>query len=262
MQTFTDKMKRLERVRLHLRRRYGDPPRVTVTHPVENALRAILNEEAAGAQVDEAMERLHQHFVDLNDLRVSRPREIRDVLGTDFPRGGHKARVIPRLLDQVFHQHNSMVWDFLEAMGKVETRTYFEKLEEVRPFVAAVLARDCVGAHAFPVDNDVARVLGRLGIVDPAKESEAKMQDLLERGVKANRAYEVHGLVKRLAEDLCVVGTPVCARCPLGAMCPSAVLPPKGRRRKAAAKAKAAAKPARAPKAAAKKKPKAASRKR
>jgi endonuclease III len=69
-------------------------------------------------------------------------------------------------LDQVFHQHNSMVWDFLETMGKVEARAHFEKMEEVRPFVAATMARDCVGAHAFPVDSDVARVLGRLAILD------------------------------------------------------------------------------------------------
>jgi len=274
MPTFTDRMKRLERARLFLRRRYGEPPRAVVTHAVEHALRAILSEEATAAQVEEAMERLHQHFVDLNDLRVSRPREIRDVLGADFPRSGLKARVIPRLLDQVFHQHNSMVWDFLEAMGKVETRAHFEKLEEVRPFVAATMARDCVGAHAFPVDSDVARVLGRLAILDPSKESEAEMQAQLERGVKANRAYEVHALLKRLAEDLCIVGTPLCAPCPLNAMCPSAVLPPKGKGRKAEAKAaKAEPKPARAakaavrvkaaakPKAAAKKKPKPAPRK-
>jgi len=271
MPTFTDKMKRLERARLLLRRRYGEPPRVVVTHAVEHALRAILSEEATGAQVDEAMERLHHHFVDLNDLRVSRPREIRDVLGPDFPRSGLKARVIPRLLDQVFHQHNSMVWDFLEAMGKVEARAHFEKMEEVRPFVAATMARDCVGAHAFPVDSDVARVLGRLAILDPSKDSEAEMQAQLERGVKANRAYEVHGLLKRLAEDLCIVGTPLCAPCPLSAMCPSAVLPPKGKGRKPEAKAakaearvKAEAKPKAAakPKAPAKKKkPKPAPRK-
>jgi len=256
MPTFTDKMRRLERVRQHLKRRFGDSPRVTVTHAVEHALRVILGEEAAGAQVDEAMERLHRHFVDLNDLRVSRPCEIRDVLGTDFPRSGHKARVIPRLLDQVFKQHNSMVWDFLESMGKVEARAYFEKLEEVRPFVAATIARDCAGAHAFPVDNDIARVLGRLGILDPATASEAEMQAVLERGVRASRAYEAHGLIKRLAEDRCVVDTPRCPECPLRKMCASAVFPPKGRKiRKGTAKGapKAARKRASASKAGARK---------
>jgi endonuclease-3 len=237
MATFADKVKRLERIRLVLRRRYGEAPRIMVTSPVEHALRTILGEEAAAAQVEDALDRLRRHFVDWNDLRVSRPREIRDVLGSDFPRSGYKARVIPRLLDQVFKQHNSMVWNFLEALGKVQTRAYFEKLEEVRPFVAATLARDCVGAHAVPVDLDVSRVLGRLGVLHPAKESESEMQALLERAVKANRAYELHWLVKRLGEDLCIVGTPLCGECPLNPMCPSAVCPPKGRRRRSAKKA-------------------------
>ena len=229
MATFTEKAKRLDRIRLALKRRYGDEPRAPVTHPVEHAVRAILAEEATRDAVEKALERLRQHFVDMNDLRVSRPREIREVLGANFPRSGYKARVIPRLLDQVFKQHNSMVWDFLETMGKVETRAYFEKLEEVRPFVAATLARDCADAHAVPVDNDVARVLGRLGIADPGAQSETDMQAFLERAVRASRAYEVHRLVKRLGEELCVVGTPGCGKCPLRRTCPSAVSPAKRR---------------------------------
>jgi len=236
MASFTDKVKRLERVRQALRRRYGEPTPAACARPVEHAVRVILAEEASAAQVDAAMARLGEHFVDMNDLRVSRPREIRDVLGASFPRAGHKARVIPRLLDQVFKQYNSMEWKFLEGMGKVQARAFFEKLEEVRPFVAAAVARVCVGAHAFPVDNDVARVLGRLGILDPATESEAEMQGLLERAVKADRAAEAHALVRRLGEDLCVVGTPLCAECPLNPICPSAVCPPKGKVRKARVK--------------------------
>jgi len=234
MPTFTDKVKRLERIRLALKRRYGDEPRAPVTHPVEHAIRTILGEEATREAVEKAVDRLRRHFIDWNDLRVSRPREIREVLGAGFPRAGHKARVIPRLLDQVFKQHNSMVWDFLESMGKMETRAYFERLEEVRPFVAATMARDCVGAHTLPVDNDVARALGRLGIVDPAAESQADMQALLERAVKSNRAFDLHRLIKRLAEQLCVVGTPLCPKCPLRKTCPSARRPKKRRARKKA----------------------------
>jgi len=254
MLIFADKVRRLERVRLALKKRYGDAPPVAVAHPVEHVLRAILSEEATSRQADDALDRLRRHFVDWNDLRVSRPREIREVLGTNFPRSSHKARVIPRLLDQVFKQYNSMVWDFLEKMGKVETRAFFEKLEDVRPFVAAIIARDCVGAHAVPVDYDVARVLGRLAVLDPSTQSEAEMQAILERAVKATRAYEVHWLAKRLGEDLCIVGTPLCRQCPLNSFCPSAAIPSRTR----ANKKKAAAKPS---KPAAKKKPKAAARK-
>jgi endonuclease III len=223
MPTFTNKLKSVERIRQHLRRRHGEAPKVTVTHPVEHAIRAILAEEATAAEVDAALDRLRRHFVDMNDLRVSRPREIRDVLGPNFPRSSHKARVIPRLLDQVFHQHNSMVWDFLESMGKVQARAYFEKLEDVRPFVAAVLARDVAGAHAVPVDNDVARVLGRLGILDPTSMSEVEMQAFLERAVKANRAYEFHWLVKRLSEEFCLAGDALCVKCTLKTVCVAAV---------------------------------------
>jgi endonuclease-3 len=232
MSTFGQKARRLEKARLLLRRRYGEAPKAMVTHPVEHVLRTILSEEATPSQVEQAMNRLRQEFVDWNDLRVSRPREIRETLGAEFPRAAEKARVIPRLLDQVFKRHNSMVWDFLEQLGKVAARAYFESLEEVRPFVAATIARDCAGAHAFPVDRDVARALGRLHVLDPDAQSETEMQAMLERAVKHTRAYESHWLLKRLAEDLCLVQTPVCSQCPLRKMCPSAVVAPKGRARR------------------------------
>ncbi len=97
MTHFADKVKRLERIRQTLRRRYGEAARASVTHPVEHALAAILGEEAAEKKAREALERLRGQFVDLNDLRVSRPHEIREALGHNFPRSGQKARVIPRL---------------------------------------------------------------------------------------------------------------------------------------------------------------------
>ncbi|MBL7140025.1 MAG: hypothetical protein ISS74_03870 [Planctomycetes bacterium] len=242
MVTFTDKVKHLERVRRALRRAYGEAPQRPVTHPVEHLVRTILSEEATAEAVDRAMERIARCFADWNDLRVSRPREIREMLGPEFPRAGHKARVIPRVLDQVFKWHNSMVWDFLEPMGKVETRAFFEKLEEVRPFVAATMARDCASAHAFPVDRDVARVLGRLGLVDVESESESDMQAFLERAVKSDHAYELHAHVKRLAADVCVPGEPLCSTCPLKKMCPTvAEVLARRRERKKAKKPKKAA---------------------
>lgn len=230
MTTFAEKARRLDRERLLLKHRYGDAPKLMLTHPVEHILRAILSEEATASQVEQAMRRLREQFVDWNDLRASRPREIREALEPDFPRAAEKARVIPRLLDQVFKHHNSMVWDFMEGMGKVATRAFFESLEEVRPFLAATIARDATGAHAFPVDRDIARVLGRLDILDPEAASETQMQAFLERAVKSPRAYEIHYLVKRLAEDLCLPETPVCSQCPLRKKCPSVVSEPRRRR--------------------------------
>ena len=232
MLTFTDKAKRLERIRKALKRKYGDIERAPVTHPVEHAVRTVLQEEVTRAEVDAAMDRIRDRFIDYNDLRVSRPREIRDVLGDDFRRAGAKARVIPRLLDQVFKRHNSMVWDFLEEMGKIECRDFFEALEEVRPYVAATLARDCADAHTFPVDRDVGRALGRLGLVDPDSDSEADMQAFMERAVTSDHAWELHALLRRLAEDVCVVGEPKCSACALKTMCPTAEQRAAARKRK------------------------------
>jgi len=240
MASFTEKVKHLGRVRKALRRAWGEAPRPTVTHPVAHLVRTILAEEATPQAVDAAMQRITAHFVDRNDLRVSRPREIREVLGPDFPRAGAKARAIPRVLDQVFKWHNSMVWDFLENMGKVETRAFFEKLEEVRPFVAATIARDCAGAHTFPVDRDVARVLVRLGLVDES-ESETDMQAFLERAVKSEQALELHAHLKRLAAEACVPGDPLCPSCPLKNMCPTGAEVLAAIKRKKARKAKKAA---------------------
>ncbi len=251
MATFTQKANRLEKVRRRLKRHYGEPDLTEPGDPVQHAVRAILGEEATAEQVEAAIDRFREHFAGWNDLRVSRPRETREILGRDFPRAGHKARVLPRLLDQVFKLYNSMKWDFLPEMGKTEARAFFEGLEEVRPFLAATLARDYTEAHAFPVDADIARVLGRLEILDPEEESEAEMQGLLERAVKAPRARELHALVKTLGEDFCVPGEPLCAKCTLRNLCPTGIEKLAKPKKRAAPKKKA--KPQSSRKAAAKK---------
>jgi len=266
MATFTEKAKRLDRIRRDLAQALGPVQRQPVYDPVEHVLRAVLGEEATEAEVEAALQRMRDHFVDWNDLRVSRPREIREVLGEAFPLAGPKARVIPRLLDQVFKRHNTMRWEFLREMGKVEVRRLFEDLEEVRPFVAATMARDLAGAHAFPVDRDVARVLRRLELADPQAQSEAQMQAFLERAVKAADAPTLHAQVKRLAEAVCRPEAPDCPACPLRQTCPTAAARARAEaeaRRQAAArkrekKKKAAAKKAARPKRAAKKKSRAA----
>ncbi|MDP6381493.1 MAG: hypothetical protein QF662_09130, partial [Phycisphaerae bacterium] len=254
--TFTQKANLLRQLHRLLKKRYGAREFHKPIHPVEHAVAAILWEQATSEQVEAAMNRLRRAFVDWNEVRVSRPREIREVLGS-LPRAASKAEQIPLILHEVFMQHHSMCWsEFLEKMGKRQMREFFEKIPGLRHYVAATIARDFAGAHAFPIDLDLHRVLVRLGILAP-EISEPEAQAFMERAVKNAHTYELHALLKHLAETLCKSNRPKCSRCPLRAKCPSMVVEKK-RKRKAPAKARKVVKKKTAKKAvkkAAKKKP-------
>ncbi|MDK1030474.1 MAG: hypothetical protein QGD94_00530 [Planctomycetia bacterium] len=219
--SFTQKANRIRLLHQLLRRRLGAREFHKPIHPVEHAVKAVLWELATAEQVESTMNKMRRSFVDWNEVRVSRPREIREVLGS-LPGAAAKAEQIPLLLHEVFLRQHSMFWtDFLENMSKREMRDFFSGISGLRRYIAAVMARDYAGMHAFPVDADIHRVLVRLGIFAPGMP-EREAHGFMERAVKSKQAYEVHALLRELAERLCVADNPLCSRCPLRQKCPSA----------------------------------------
>ena len=77
--------------------------------------------------------------------------------------------------------------------------------------------------RAMVVDTQVHRVARRLGLVsrsaEPAQSHEALMA-MAPNGWAAEDFYELHWLMKGLAQSLCTDSPPACGRCPLNALCP------------------------------------------
>jgi endonuclease III len=267
MSSFTERQAGLQKATRLLRKKFGKQQPTPTEDVALQVLRFILLEASSQAAVDEAMRRIPAGFVDLNELRISFPEEIAEVV----PGVSHiqrKASRITQLFNAMFLRHNTMTWEFLRSYNIRDLRQYFEKIDGGDAALGAAAVMLLSSGHAIPADSDVRRTLGRLGLTEHG-EDVAALQGFLERAVSKEQGYETWALLHRLAETVCVVGEPLCAKCELHAFCPTGIerLTKKAKKsekkaeKKPAEKKPAAKNPKAAPKKAAKPAPKSAGKK-
>ena len=219
MKTFSERAALLQRARRALRKAYGKPVRDEAEDIAPQLLRFILSEGSTRAAVDDAVRRIAEAFVDLNELRVSLAREIAEVI-PKIPNAQAKAARLIKLFNAIFLRHNTMDWDFVRSMGVRELRQYFENVDGGDAVLGAAAVLLLSSGHAVPADTDVHRVILRLELVGPDEEI-AAVQGFLERALKSDQGFETWALVRRLAEARCLAKAPLCGRCTLKAMCPT-----------------------------------------
>ncbi len=79
---YAEKLLKLYRSR---KREYGKVNKPKYEFSTDALIYAIVSENIPDSAAQSAVKKLARHFVDWNDLRVSRPEEIVDVLGKDNP---------------------------------------------------------------------------------------------------------------------------------------------------------------------------------
>ena len=219
MSSFAERQAGLQRAVRLLRKKFGKQQMEPADDVALHLLRFILLEESSQAAVDEAMGHVPGGFVDLNELRISFPQEIAEIL----PGVSHiqrKASRITQLFNAMFLRHNTMTWEFLRSYNIRDLRQYFEKIDGGDTALGAAAVMLLSPGHAIAADGDVRRTLGRLGLTE-AGEDVAALQGFLERAVAKEQGYETWALLHRLAESVCVVGEPACAKCVLHTFCPT-----------------------------------------
>ena len=85
---YSQKVKKLHR---SLRRKYAKPAKILYEEPAEALVYGVISENMSEKQAQSAMKRFSEHFVDLNDLRVSLGDEIAEQLGADMSTGRETA---------------------------------------------------------------------------------------------------------------------------------------------------------------------------
>jgi endonuclease III len=152
---------------------------------VEELVLAILEEGTDRVTARRGLDSIMEYMVDYNDLRVTPPREIQRLLDRSFPRGGEKARRIPRVLNHIFEKKNSLNINSLRKAPIREVRSFLNMLEGMTPFVSAAVVRRCLGGHAIPVDEVVEKYLKDHDLAPP-EASQEELQGFLERHVLAS----------------------------------------------------------------------------
>ncbi len=163
------------------------PPRDPVTQMVV----AFLEWNATPNAAREAYQRITAVLVDNNDLRVSHPHEVVELLGGKYARGPERAARLHEALQEIFVREHGMALEELGGKPKKQIRTYFDTLPGMTSFVAAQVVLLSFGGHCIPVDETLAEILHREGAVEPTAGVD-EIAAFLEKLVKAGEATDTH----------------------------------------------------------------------
>ncbi|MCX5659007.1 MAG: hypothetical protein NTW19_04705 [Planctomycetota bacterium] len=189
--------------------------------PVTQMVVGFLEWNATPKSAKDAHHRISQILVDNNDLRVSHPQEVADLLGPRYPRGAERAARLREALQEVFVREHAVSLESLAGKPKKVVRAYLDAIPGMTPFVAAQVALLNFGAHGIPVDDHLAELLRQEQVVEPGSTAH-EIELFLERQVKVGEAVEVHQVLQAWAATHPITPAPAAAKAPAKAPAPPA----------------------------------------
>lgn len=184
-----------------LRTRFGNPKRPpTPDDPVDELVWSYLLWESTATKASNALKRITSTVVDVNELRVSLPVEIADMLGERYPLVEERSIRLRASLDDIFRREHCVSLLSLKKLSKREAKQRLESIHAIPPFVVSRVLLMGLGGHATPIDQiTLDRLIGE-GLLD-AGVTVDKANSLLPRHIKAADAVEAHLLFRKWVES-------------------------------------------------------------
>lgn len=173
----------------------GEAPAPQPLEPVTQLVAGFLEWNATRKLAQDAHARIQAVMVDNNDLRVSHPHEVVELLGPRYPLAEERAARLHESLQEIFVRQHSVSLADLAGKSRKQVRTYLDTLPGMVPYVSAQVGLLCFAAHGVPVDDALAELLRHEQAADP----DASVEDLeafLERQIKPEEALETHLALK------------------------------------------------------------------
>ena len=200
MKNATSYIKPLAALLRKLKQRYKAADPTPHQNPVTELVLSFLQWNATRKTAEAAFDRLMEGVVDTNDLRVSDPDEITELLGQDYPRLQERTARLQDALQEIYIREHAVTLDPLATMPKKDARAYLASLPGMPVYVTARVMLLGLDAHAVPVDDHLADLLKQDGIVDPDATVE-QIEAFLERHVKASDAPHVQRALQAWADS-------------------------------------------------------------
>ncbi|MFH1614359.1 MAG: hypothetical protein ABIG61_04655 [Planctomycetota bacterium] len=191
---------RLNKVCRSLRRKHGKVEKVAFEEPVEALVYGTLCEQDSESAADSAFRKIKSHFVDLNDLRVSRNEEITEIIGQDNEVGRALAERLRTSLNRVFNEYDMITLGALKEMGKRQAKQCLEKMESAGRFVVNYVMLTSFGGRAIPLTGKMLQYLQTNELVHP-EANEQEIDAFLEHYISASDTYKFYALLRRESES-------------------------------------------------------------
>ncbi len=192
----TQYAKRVKKLHQDMVRKFGKPDVGEPVDPIEQMIIGILAGCTSLLRARNAHKKLYQSMVDLNELRVTPPVELAEIIGDSVPLAEEKAGRVVAALNAVRRLQDALDLSFLKQRGRREAREYLESLDGVDKGAAAWVVVGSLGGHAIPVDPLVVYILRKDEVVDESADV-AEVQGFLERHISASDALAFSDLLSR-----------------------------------------------------------------
>lgn len=170
---------------------------------VDSLVYAVLFEHLITDEVNVIVSLMRKHFVDWNDLRVSRLEEVLDVLSPiDVPLETKKKVSLQLInsLNSLFKKYDRISFEDIEELGKRQAYQELEILKFFTPFVVNFLMLNFKGSHALPLNSLMAAYAKKAGIVHP-DSTETEIGAFFERQIPVDDIYNFYLLLRQMAES-------------------------------------------------------------
>lgn len=191
---------RLAKLVRSLKKGSDKPQAPAYADPIEAVVYALISESMTDAAAVRTYKRIKTHFVDLNDLRVSRVEEIVDVFRDNSEQAEKSARAVTQVLNTIFEKTDRISLDNLGHEGKRQAHKELTEIQGMTPFAVSYCFLTALGGHAIPLTQPMLDYLRHNEIVHP----EASLEDIagfLERQIPAADAYEFYTLLRSEVEQ-------------------------------------------------------------
>jgi len=186
---------KVRKVYRELKRKYPKVEPVYYEEPVEAIVYALISEKMSESATRMAVKRFHEHFVDLNDLRVSRAEEIVELLGEDTAAARDAALALTRALMAIFEKNQTVSLESLKKIGKRPAKQILEKINGVSHFVVNYCMLTALQGHAIPLTEQMYEYLREKELVHPEADDH-EIEGFLTRLIAAETAYQFYYLIR------------------------------------------------------------------
>ncbi len=191
--------KKIAKLYRSLKQKHSKVKKRTFDDPAKAIVYAIVSENMRKLVAKSVIKKMEAHFVNLNDLRVSRDGEICDVIDIAGKNGKKIALKLTEFLGAIFVKYDTVNLEEIKEIGKRQARKDLEGLGILSRFAISYCFLTSLGGHAIPLTEEMIDYLRDSELVHP-DASNGDIEGFLERQISAANGYEFYTFVREQSE--------------------------------------------------------------
>lgn len=166
---------------------------------IDLLLISILEEDTSGKKAGNAVAKIQKEFVDYNEMRVARTKEIEHCIGVNYIEVSRKARHIVTVFNNMFKKYGRITLQPLCELNKRDQKKLLQELG-MSLYVSSAVALKAWSHHAIPVDWSLVGLLELNDCIEPGTGIK-EVQKFLERVFNAKDDLKIHQATRLLFDD-------------------------------------------------------------